>query len=348
MADKVDAVGSALAQFELAPAGADGHALVGIFGKNRWEWSCAQLALWSQSVVSVPLYDTLGASAVAYIVAQTGMSTVFCSKVETAKLLAYRTAAAAGSDAAFASLRYIIQFEDASEAGKAAAAADGVTLRSFKELEDAGRLNPRAHKAPAPTDYAIICYTSGTTGQPKGAIITHGNMVADAGNAVFSGLNISAADIHLSYLPMAHVFEQLVACALSMVGAAVGFYQGDTLKILDDIGALRPTIFPSVPRLFNRIYDKIMVRQALRALHSGHTAALLFHTSVASSRLPPRPPSSRARAASRPPAASRRCSSRRPLPTSSTTSRPTRTSTRCGTGSSSRPLRGAWGWTAAA
>ena len=251
-------MGSAIAHFDLAPVNADGLALAGIFGKNRWEWSAAQHALWSQSVCSVPLYDTLGASAVAYIVQQTGMRTVFCSKVETAKLISYR----ASTGAQLASLATIVQFEDASEADKAVASAAGFTLRSFKELEDAGRLNPRPHKAPGANDYALICYTSGTTGTPKGAILTHANMVADASNAVWGGLNIHHSDVHLSYLPMAHVFEQLVNNALAMTGASIGFYQGDTNKILEDIGALRPTIFPSVPRLWNRIYDKVMVRAA--------------------------------------------------------------------------------------
>ena len=88
------AVASALVALNLAPRDGDGGlALCGVFGKNRWEWSVAQHAMWSQSVCSVPLYDTLGASAVAFIVAQTGMRTVFCSKTETVRALAARGAA---------------------------------------------------------------------------------------------------------------------------------------------------------------------------------------------------------------------------------------------------------------
>ncbi|RYG51965.1 hypothetical protein EON67_02260, partial [archaeon] len=93
---------------------------------------------------------------------------------------------------------------------------------------------------------------SGTTGNPKGAILSHQNMVADASGAKFADLGICKDDVHLCYLPLAHVFEQLVSNALLMEGAQIGFFQGDTLKIMDDIKALRPTIFPSVPRLFNR------------------------------------------------------------------------------------------------
>jgi len=64
--------------------------------------------------------------------------------------------------------------------------------------------------------------------------------------------------VHLSYLPLAHIFERLVQAALFMLGASIGFYQGNTLELTDDLTALRPTLFPSVPRLYNKIYDKIM------------------------------------------------------------------------------------------
>lgn len=140
----------------------------------------------------------------------------------------------------------------------------GITLRSFAEVAEAGKAHKVANTPPTPDDIAIICYTSGTTGNPKGAVLTHRNMIADASGANFAHLGLTQSDVHLSYLPLAHSFEQLVENALWMEGAAIGFYQGDTLKILDDIKALRPTLFPSVPRLFNRIYDKIMggVREA--------------------------------------------------------------------------------------
>ena len=83
---------SALVALNLAPRDGDGGlALCGIFGKNRWEWTVAQHAMWCQSVCSVPLYDTLGDSAVAFIVAQTGMRTVFCSKTETVRRAPRRT-----------------------------------------------------------------------------------------------------------------------------------------------------------------------------------------------------------------------------------------------------------------
>jgi long-chain acyl-CoA synthetase len=79
-------------------------------------------------------------------------------------------------------------------------------------------------------------------------MLTHGNIVADVSGAMFAGLSLNNQDVHLSYLPLAHMFERIVQAALWAEGAAIGFYQGNTLKLMEDIAALRPTVFPSVPR----------------------------------------------------------------------------------------------------
>lgn len=86
---------------------------------------------------------------------------------------------------------------------------------------------------------------------------THGNIIADASGALYAGVEIGKGDVHLSYLPLAHSFERLVMTFVLMNGACAGFFQGDVKKLASDIAKLRPTIFPSVPRLYNRFYDKI-------------------------------------------------------------------------------------------
>ncbi len=79
-------------------------------------------------------------------------------------------------------------------------------------------------------------------------MLSHGNIVADYSAAIQCGLKLSNTDIHLSYLPLAHMFERIVQAVLWVEGASVGFYQGSTLKVMEDLQALRPTLFPSVPR----------------------------------------------------------------------------------------------------
>jgi long-chain acyl-CoA synthetase len=61
----------------------------------------------------------------------------------------------------------------------------------------------------------------------------------------------------ISYLPLAHSFEKALFTAALLIGVSIGYYSGDPLKLLDDLAELKPNFFPSVPRLFNRIYDKI-------------------------------------------------------------------------------------------
>ncbi|KAF4708183.1 hypothetical protein FOZ63_023587, partial [Perkinsus olseni] len=136
-----------------------------------------------------------------------------------------------------------------------------------------------------PTDIATFCYTSGTTGDPKGALNSHGNVVANISSIViFLGTQSPLFDVkgsqqyYLSYLPLPHIMERLVSISLVHLGVAIGFYQGDPLKIMEDVAALRPTLFVSVPRLLNRLHDKITVG----ARAAGGIKAYLFEQALAS------------------------------------------------------------------
>jgi long-chain acyl-CoA synthetase len=103
-----------------------------------------------------------------------------------------------------------------------------------------------------------MCFTSGTTGDPKGALLTHSNIVADAAGVLAMGIDAGPTDVHCSYLPLAHMFERVVHVICLFSGSAIGFFRGDVQRqLMDDVIALQPTIFPSVPRLFNRIADKV-------------------------------------------------------------------------------------------
>lgn len=142
----------------------------------------------------------------------------------------------------------------------------GLQALSVEEVEKAGSAKPRQHLAPSPQDILTFCYTSGTTGDPKGVLVTHENLAsafgASRGRKPFT--TITGNDVLLSYLPLPHIFERMVQFGSVFGGAAIGFYQGDTLKIVDDLQALRPTIFPSVPRLLTRVHDRLLagVREA--------------------------------------------------------------------------------------
>ncbi|XP_034634485.1 long-chain-fatty-acid--CoA ligase 6 isoform X6 [Trachemys scripta elegans] len=228
------------------------------------------------------------------------ISTVICDKPEKARILLDHVEKR--ETPGLKSIILMDPFEkDLKERGKSC----GVHVQSMQEVEACGRESQHVPVPPRPEDLSIVCFTSGTTGNPKGAMLTHRNVVAD-----FSGFlkvtekvifprqddvlisflplahmferviqvrNLSeltrpcgapcvffqsqwaptCEDVHISYLPLAHMFERMVQSVVYCHGGRIGFFQGDIRLLSDDMKALRPTIFPVVPRLLNRMYDKI-------------------------------------------------------------------------------------------
>ncbi|MEG8004565.1 AMP-binding protein, partial [Listeria monocytogenes] len=86
-------------------------------------------------------------------------------------------------------------------------------------------------------------YTSGTTGKAKGSMMKHSNILATISGIYLHGFEFSENDVHLSYLPLAHVFERVAVHTLTAFNASIGFYQGDILKLTEDLALLSPTIF---------------------------------------------------------------------------------------------------------
>lgn len=252
VADLTECVGSALIQkgFRAAP---DQH--VGIFAQNRPEWVIIQYACFAYSMVVVPLYDTLGVEAITYIINIAELTLVFVDKPEKASLLLEGVESKAIPD-----LQTVVLMDpyggDLWDRGRQC----GVEIISMRALENLGRANRQDPHPPAPQDLAIICFTSGTTGDPKGAMLTHRNLVSD-----FSGflkviekvVDVNVSDTHISFLPLAHMYEQLLQCAILCHGAKIGFFQGDLKLLMEDIKVLQPTIFPVVPRVLNRMFDRI-------------------------------------------------------------------------------------------
>ena len=104
----------------------------------------------------------------------------------------------------------------------------------------------------------IFCfsYTSGTTGNPKGAMFSHRNLCSII-EASKQKIHFDEDSIHISYLPMPHVFEKVLFNLSIIYGFKIGVYSGNVLKLLEDIQILKPTFFASVPRLLNKIYDSL-------------------------------------------------------------------------------------------
>uniref|UniRef100_A0A0D9RN58 Long-chain-fatty-acid--CoA ligase n=1 Tax=Chlorocebus sabaeus TaxID=60711 RepID=A0A0D9RN58_CHLSB len=252
VADRAEFLGSGLLQHNCK---ACTDQFIGVFAQNRPEWIIAELACYTYSMVVVPLYDTLGPGAIRYIINTADISTVIVDKPQKAVLLLEHV-----ERKETPGLKLIILMDPFEEALKERGQKCGVVIKSMQAVEDCGQENHHAPVPPQPDDLSIVCFTSGTTGNPKGAMLTHGNVVAD-----FSGfLKVTEKvifprqdDVLISFLPLAHMFERVIQSVVYCHGGRVGFFQGDIRLLSDDMKALCPTIFPVVPRLLNRMYDKI-------------------------------------------------------------------------------------------
>ncbi|KDO34737.1 hypothetical protein SPRG_00799 [Saprolegnia parasitica CBS 223.65] len=278
---RIQHIASGLLHDNMVDPTTDGHKLVSIYMKNRPEWSLGQYAAFYAGAAIVPLYDTLGATSTAFILNQTEAPTVLLTTSEWPSLVSK-----AGDTT---HLRHIVLCDVPVVPLAIAAECERHGWRATTLLEV--EANGRNHGVSAPhpltaSDLCIIMYTSGTTGDPKGAMMTHGNLLSLT-FGLDERINHGAVDTMLqghptllSYLPLAHVAEQQLHIFLLRYAGSIGFYQGSAASILDDLRTLRPTLFLSVPRLLNRIYDSVMAA----GNSAGGLKTTLFQTALASKR----------------------------------------------------------------
>lgn len=264
------------------------YSKIGIFSVNRAEWIITEYACYANSYVTVPLYDTLGDEAIEYIVGQTEMQCAVVSMQKLPQLFKLRDK--------LPSLTTVVCMDsEVSDEMVVMAGLKNIRLIKFGELEQLGRQQADFTPSPAkPEDLCTICYTSGTTGKPKGVMLSHANVLAvSSGALALIGYNKlcpnpnpiaqleSPGEVYLSYLPLAHVMERAIIATLLTLGFKIGFFQGDVLKLMSDCEALRPTFFVSVPRLFNRVYDKVMAGVAAKGGFSKWLFDYAFETKLA-------------------------------------------------------------------
>lgn len=225
---------------------------MGIYAKNREEWVMTDLANMKNSVVSIAFYDTLGPQAVEFVIKQTLLTSISCSANYLPGLIKLKKEGKAQS------VQNLISFDKFDESLKTQAKEVGINIYLMQEVINIGKSSDSVTLVP-PTreDIYMFCYTSGTTGDPKAAMLSHGNLIAVSSAANMMDVGITERDTTISYLPLAHSFEKCLFAFATANGCRYGFYSGDPLKLLEDLIVLKPTIFPSVPRLFNRIYDRI-------------------------------------------------------------------------------------------
>ncbi|KAK7977598.1 AMP-binding enzyme [Apiospora saccharicola] len=261
---------------------------VGLWCQNRAEWQITDVALSGQSLYTVSLYETLGPDASEYIIKHAELACLVTSLPHIPTILAVLPR--------LPDLKIIICVDplDAGEPegynklallNKIAAQHD-VQIFSMEGVEEAGKKAALPYRAPSPEDILTINYTSGTTGDPKGVVLTHRNCLAAVSSSRTSG-NMSHKDSSMSYLPLAHIYGRMVDQSAFAEGAALGFFHGDMIGLVDDLKILKPSGFISVPRLYNRIAAGIKAQTIEADGFKGALSRRVVDTKIANMRLPP-------------------------------------------------------------
>ncbi|KAF0697829.1 Aste57867_11516 [Aphanomyces stellatus] len=260
---RIENLAKGLAHEKMLETTADGDRPLCLYMKNRPEWVMGQYAAILCGGFGVALYDTLGENSTQFILTQTLAPTVLCTTAELANILALKPTTP--------TLQHVIlvDVDVPSQALLAQAASLGLNLTTMTQVEAIGGRDDVCglighFVAPALKDVYVMLYTSGTTGTPKGVPITH-EMVLMAIAGVKERMCVGKGEaaftkdaVHLSYLPLAHCIEHLLNSIIITAHGSMAYYQGNPLKLIEDLATVRPTLFVSVPRLLNKIYDKVV------------------------------------------------------------------------------------------
>src|SRR3954452_22791317 len=236
-----------------------------VLANTRPEWTFTSFAISSAGAVVVPIYPTNSPKECQWVAGDSAAKVVFAENADqAAKIEKVR--------GELPDLEHIVLIE-----GEADGAISLDELRA--KGRDAGNADEVASRRDGVADddpYTII-YTSGTTGNPKGVVLTHAN--AGSVSAVIHELDfVSGDDVTYLYLPMAHVFALICVLGAVDIGSAIVYFGGDTKQIVAELSETKPSYFPSVPRIFEKIYtlvtsntDKDVLKKAVEVGMKVHT-----------------------------------------------------------------------------
>jgi len=221
---------------------------IGILSENRPEWAYADFAALTARCIDVPIYPTLPAGQIEFMLRDAGVSILCVSNAtQLEKIRSIR--------ANLPDLRHIIVFDDGVEGPDVMPARKLMHLARTQTAEfptwgtDAARVQP--------DDVATIIYTSGTTGDPKGVMLTHRNLTSNAVESV-KALGVNENDECLSFLPLSHIFERLAGHYVMMHAGALINYCRSVDAVANDLIERSPTVLTAVPRLYEKIHEKLL------------------------------------------------------------------------------------------
>ena len=239
---------------------------MGFYSRTREEWIVGDFGCHMDSITIVTIYETLGINSVEFILNQTELTTILAESIYLDTILKMKEGNKIGK------VKNIIYISCNEEVKNLENTIEklinlGLNVISYEVIINTGKkcldeknreIINKNYKKLSPENIQLICYTSGTTNNPKGVMIP-AKCIALSQNWVYNiGYHPTSKDIMLSFLPLAHIIEHLFLTINLVFGVQVGFYNGNTGKLLDDFQELHPTIFCAVPRIYEKLYHFIM------------------------------------------------------------------------------------------
>jgi len=224
-----------------------------ILSENRVEWAAADYATLCIGAYDVPVYPTLPGNQIHYLLENSGARAIFVSSQEQLdKIRSIRGELPA--------LERVVVFDELELRDGEVSMRDALE-QGRAEAGDFDAFAREARKA-EPDDVATVLYTSGTTGAPKGVMLTHNNIYSNT-RAVDGFLDVGPQDSALSLLPLSHIFERMVSYFFFSGGVSIAFAESIE-KVPDNLVEIRPTLVASVPRLYEKIYARVQAAEGVR------------------------------------------------------------------------------------
>lgn len=229
--------------------------IIGIYSINRIEWTISEYATYFANCINCPLFSNFTEESLRHVLSETEMKTIICASNQ----LSFLIKSIKSSDLTF-KLKNIILMDDEKNLKELVEEA-GYNFYLFSDILSNSSLNlSRPH--PLPNDLATICYTSGASGLPKGAMLTHANFISqvegfELGSEKYGIINFNCDEIYISYLPLAHVLERIVFTIVFFKGGYIGYFSGNLKALQNDFKIIKPTFITVVPRVLNVFKSKI-------------------------------------------------------------------------------------------
>jgi len=231
---------------------------ISIYAETKQEWLLSALGAFSQNIIVSTLYTNLGDEAICHGINETEVSLVITSSALLPKFKNILENCP--------KVKHVIFIEDPLFKTNTEGFKEGVEIISFQSVVSLGKDNPAPPNPPETDDIAIIMYTSGSTGVPKGVLMSHKNLIATSTSIIFARDSEGKDDVYIAYLPLAHVLELLSECTMLLLGVPIGFSSPNTMTDVStaikrgqkgDATLLKPTIMCTVPLILDRIYKNM-------------------------------------------------------------------------------------------